>query len=765
MIAKIGDIWGPALPSHMAKVAQILKDEIPKYKTHILDVLFQSVLTLPTKTPVYGTLLGLLSCSVGDLGTEVLDRINEELKVALRRFEIYNIKYLVRFLGELMNANVVEQTCLFETFEKLLCFEETHPQGLTDHLVMIVMSTLPYVGNCLFLHDPSRLASLMENIKKYIANRNLDPNQCVAVFTDKPPVPYLQWLYEALEENSKKNWTNSPLILTPHNTFTEQLNTIKRATFDTTSLEIPLPFTTDNYSYPPPKNIFRIFEGESLPLWQARTISNLDRFVIEDYIVDVLYFFNADPKECAKQVANIPINIKIESVLDIVIETIFSELFTLPNPAFNRTFYAYLISELFKTFKDIMVGALAKTVTNLFQRINHLDVEIYFIFTEWFGVHLSNFDYKWLWGQWVKVPTEQHGHFVSEVLDRCIRLSYYERLEKALPKELAFRLPEKVRPNFKYIDDPSLEGYETARQLYQKMRNRESSEAIIKWLESDSCPLSIPPSESKLEDSENPKSLSRNLLIVDMALSCLLEIGSKSISHLLVSMERYLGLFRHYIRDQNTFLQAVVSTVNFWKYSPQRINISISLFIRSRIIPPSAIIEWIFSTEIENQSNMYKNQWIWELLFSTIDNTKQTIHLLRRKLNDLENPKQNPNATDDEREAYKKCEDNLAAALQEQKEFFLLLFQKFENMLQNTKEREQNEETIINVASTVENPETDAKIPKYTYILALGVFKAIGRKYYTNIRSLQQTLDYLLGTADPEVRQIYLLFKSLLTLY
>jgi len=281
---------------------------------------------------------------------------------------------------------------------------------------------------------------------------------------------------------------------------------------------------------------------------------------------------------------------------------------------------------------------------------------------------------------------------------------------------------------------------------------------------------------------------------VDVMASCLLQVGSKSFSHLLTTVERYITMLRKYITDNTTALQVVISVVTFWKYSPQRIIISLNKFIAFRIVPPSAIVEWVFSDEV---IPLLRKQWVWELLFNAVDQTIDTVRLLKKKLSDLGNPDQNPNATEEEKEAYRRADDNLAAALQEQREFFLILFQRFEIMLKhfievkkqkeafhtpspNTTSTTNTEDTLMEVDilppkikeekvednnSTPQTLDKTQYITPYTYRIAIGVLKAVGRKYYKHLRALCETLDILLANTEPEVVQVYQLFKSLITHY
>lgn len=99
-----------------------------------------------------------------------------------------------------------------------------------------------------------------------------------------------------------------------------------------------------------------------------------------------------------------------------------------------------------------------------------MDSECIDRFAEWFASHLSNFDYKWTWSNWDYILTDEapqaegegeekpavnnelKRRFVSDVLERLMRLSYWERIQPTVPEEFASLLPPKPVPTFKYDD-------------------------------------------------------------------------------------------------------------------------------------------------------------------------------------------------------------------------------------------------------------------------------------------------------------------------
>ena len=50
---------------------EVLAKELDQFKAPLIDILFECALALPTKTSLYGTLIGLLNTKAPEVGKEV----------------------------------------------------------------------------------------------------------------------------------------------------------------------------------------------------------------------------------------------------------------------------------------------------------------------------------------------------------------------------------------------------------------------------------------------------------------------------------------------------------------------------------------------------------------------------------------------------------------------------------------------------------------------------------------------------------------------
>lgn len=236
--------------------------------------------------------------------------------------------------------------------------------------------------------------------------------------------------------------------------------------------------------------------------------------------------------------------------------------------------------------------AMAKGLQALFGRLDELGFVATDRLATWFAHHLSNFDFKWPWDRWSAVltapPTSMQHVFVRFTLEKLLRLSYRDRIMPTLPPDFCSLLPTEPTPNVKYVEehDPRVadEDCELAGKLAAMIQSRQPVEAI-------KAVLFGPEGEEHGLDAHQGELLLDSLLLV----------GSKSMSHMLAVVEKYLGLFQLLVpKHSDPQLQRLAafrllsSTASFWRNSNLHFEFAVERLVNYRILLPSLVIEWIF---------------------------------------------------------------------------------------------------------------------------------------------------------------------------
>ena len=93
----------------------------------------------------------------------------------------------------------------------------------------------------------------------------------------------------------------------------------------------------------------------------------------------------------------------------------------------------------------------------MFRHVHVMDMELSYRFMDWFAHHLSNFEFRWKWTEWLEDIDRPDLHpkkaFIIAALDKEIRLSFAKRIRETLPQVYHPLIPEgkeKDTPDFKY---------------------------------------------------------------------------------------------------------------------------------------------------------------------------------------------------------------------------------------------------------------------------------------------------------------------------
>ncbi|XP_042380485.1 nuclear cap-binding protein subunit 1-like [Zingiber officinale] len=611
--------------------------EFDHSKDDLLQLLLQCAEQLPHKIPFYSVLVGLINLENEDFGKDVVDAIHSKLQDALLSENCDKIRISLRFLTALMCSKLVLPSSVIEVFETLLSSalltidEEAGNlswQPCADFYVTCILSSLPWGGTELIEQVPEEFDRVIVQIQSYLLVRKRSYDNSFTAFEtdgDKSVTEkdFLEDLWDRIQALSSNGWKVDS-VPRPHLSFEEQLVTGK--SYSLPHISCPKQSATsqstisrekDNYEvklkYPQRLRRLHIF-----PSSKTEHIQPIDRFIVEEYLLDVLLFFNGCRKECASYMASLPVSFRYEYLMA---ETIFSQLMFLPQPPFRPIYYTLVIIDLCKALPGAFPAVVAGAVRALFDRIADLDMECRTRLILWFSHHLSNFQYFWPWEEWAHVKDlprwAPQRVFVQEVLEREVRLSYWDKIKQSIENAPALEelLPPKSGPNFKYNSEDD-QGYALSRELRIMIRGRKTAREISPWVEENIIKV------------HGPK------FALEVVIQTLLDIGSKSFTHLITVLERYGQVITKLCAAQDMQVLLIDEVSSYWKNSTQMTAIAIDRMMGYRLICNLAIISWVFS--LPNIEQFHVSDRPWEVLRNTINKTYNRIADLRKEIQTLE---------------------------------------------------------------------------------------------------------------------------------
>ncbi|XP_022728994.1 nuclear cap-binding protein subunit 1 isoform X3 [Durio zibethinus] len=542
-----------------------------------------------------------------------------------------------------MCSKVIQPVSLVVVFETLLSSAATTVddekgntswQPRADFYVTCILSCLPWGGAELVEQVPEEIERVLVGIQAYLSIRRHTSDSGLSFFEDDESggdlvaKDFLEDLWERIQVLSSNGWKVES-VPRPHLSFEAQLVAGKSHEFGPISCpEQPdLPSIISavacgkqkhdaELKYPQRTRRLNIF-----PASKTEDLQPIDRFVVEEYLLDVLLFFNGCRKECASFMVGLPVPFRYEYLLA---ETIFSQLLLLPQPPFKPIYYTLVIMDLCKALPGAFPAVVAGAVRALFDKIADLDMECRTRLILWFSHHLSNFQFIWPWEEWAYVldlpKWAPQRVFVQEVLEREVRLSYWDKIKQSIENAptLEELLPPKGGPNFKYGGEVGREKTEQdalSAELSNKVKGRQTAREIIVWIEENIYPV------HGLE------------VTLSVVVQTLLDIGSKSFTHLITVLERYGQVIAKICPDQDKQVMLIAEVSSYWKNNAQMTAIAIDRMMGYRLVSNLAIVRWVFSPE--NIEQFHTSDRPWEILRNAVSKTYNRITDLRKEISSL----------------------------------------------------------------------------------------------------------------------------------
>lgn len=629
---------------HIETCFGVIRRELEHSPNDILSFLLQCAEQLPHKIPLYGTLVGLLNLENEDFVKQMVEATQANFQGALDFGNCDMIRILMRFLTVMMCSKVLQPSSLVVVFETLLSSaattldeEKGNPswQARGDFYVSCILSCLPWGGSELVEQVPEEIESVMVGIEAYLSIRRHNSDTGLSFFEDDDESgrgvvekDFLEDLWGRIQVLSSNGWKVDS-VPRPHLSFEAQLVAGKSHEFGPINApEQPEPLSeVSGVLYGKQKHDAelkypqRIRRLNIFPASKIEDMQPIDRFIVEEYLLDVLLFLNGCRKECASFMVGLPVPFRYDYLMA---ETIFSQLLLLPLPPFKPIYYTLVIMDLCKALPGAFPGVVAGAVRALFEKIADLDTECQTRLILWFSHHLSNFQFIWPWEEWAFVldlpKWAPQRVFVQEVLEREVRLSYWDKVKQSIENAPALEelLPPKGSPNFIYsIEDgrEKTEQHALSAELNNKVKARQTAREIISWVE-----------ESVFPNHGWDVALK-------VVVHTLLDIGSKSFTHLITVLERYGQVFARICPDHDKQVMLIAEVSSYWKNNAQMTAIAIDRMMGYRLISNLAIVRWVFSPA--NIEQFHTSDRPWEVLRNAISKTYNRISDLRNEISSL----------------------------------------------------------------------------------------------------------------------------------
>lgn len=255
---------------------------------------------------------------------------------------------------------------------------------------------------------------------------------------------------------------------------------------------------------------------------------------------------------------------------------------------------------------------------------------------------------------------------MRRALEFEIRLSYHDRIVKTLPPvmqeedahviavqapgpEFEYEEPSKQCNrstksqclNFRRIPTVSLH-HDAAQSVLNLLRGRAKANEVIAHLDS---------LKNTLESSDS--AINVDTVVRSIAVQSLLNIGSRSFSHLLNAIERYLPLLRNLAGGGITGITGtgvgggaeakadiLTAAAAFWKRNKQMVNIVFDKLMQYQIVDPTDVVAWTFTNVASGghpsgMGPLSLSAFEWDLLKGALDKANGRVMIARRKVTAL----------------------------------------------------------------------------------------------------------------------------------
>lgn len=123
-------------------------------------------------------------------------------------------------------------------------------------------------------------------------------------------------------------------------------------------------------------------------------------------------------------------------------------------------------------------------------------------------------------------------------------------------------------------------------------------------------------------------------VIRSVTIQSLLHIGSRSFSHFLNAIERYLPVLRNLATSPEAKADMLKAVADFWRRNKQMVFIVFDKLMQYQIVDPSDVISWAFSPSTVGSAAAI-DTFRWEIIEGALDKANGRVTIAKKKVSVL----------------------------------------------------------------------------------------------------------------------------------
>jgi len=173
LIIRIGNKSKAKLEKNVDILAKAIQIDLEQFEILIIDTIFNCVIHLGMKIPIYATLVGLISIEDLNFGKKIVKKLKMFLLKSLKQFDFFKIRHYVQFAACLQNLNVIFTSDIIKFLSYYLkqLKNKNLKEEQKDHVVHISMSCLMYSGSKIIKKYPIGIKNILDILKIYMKKR------------------------------------------------------------------------------------------------------------------------------------------------------------------------------------------------------------------------------------------------------------------------------------------------------------------------------------------------------------------------------------------------------------------------------------------------------------------------------------------------------------------------------------------------------------------------------------------------------------------